>query len=497
MHNGNSWRTIPLASGAGATVVSGVGQWVVLLAIVARFFTPHIYAQDAASILRYDGSGLRARLGAAEQPYSASRWSQELRSPHFAVVGDTDWEHAMRIAEEAETIWEEFSHLADHWTDAHHDPSFGLGAVRIVVMGEHTGAPCHQLPDLRGMNRPATVHVPLTGESSDSGQFKGRLRRDLALAFFRAAGHDRQLPEWVQLGVAEYFSGTPVPARSVGSADPRESSALLPDGPWTPRSVVNEMTRASIDESEARLWVRFLLEGNDSRYAQQFFDAMAETLAEAAGGGQRSLPALGTNTPGGVDSWQPESALDRLTESETVKRDMSRWLDDPNIGHPIVRTIPAQMPLDERHREMVLILKLAQRSLAPSDAEPGPKVYEFSREDREARMLPVGQRVASFEVTGLYRRLTDSSHTPWATIDTDGSLLMSTDRQRLDRVFNRADCRYRTHNREGCTVLEATFDSGEVFEAWIEPNEQSSQRPVVYVRQQPPTAARFSRGLAR
>ena len=189
--------------------------------------------------------------------------------------------------------------------------------------------------------------------------------------------------------------------------------------------------------------------------------------------------------------------MDRLIQAETVRRDISHWLEDPNVGQPIVRTIPAQMPFDERHREMVLILKRAHRFPATSDSVPSPRGYEFSREDGEAKMLPISQRAAHFDVTRLHQRLTDSSHTPWATIDTDGSLLMSADRQRLDRVFNRGDRRYRTYDREGCTVLEVTFESGEVFEAWIDPNERSSERPIVYVKQQPPTTARFSRGLAR
>jgi hypothetical protein len=136
--------------------------------------------------------------------------------------------------------------------------------------------------------------------------------------------------------------------------------------------------------------------------------------------------------------------------------------------------------MEDRHREMALILKLARRFAGSLDRGNRPRVYEFSREDRALRAVDNGRTTTPFDVRSLYRRLSDPNRETWATIDIDGSLLFSTDRQRLADLFQPPGCRYRTYDREGQTVLEATFESGEVFEAWLEPG--GGARPIANVR---------------
>jgi len=239
------------------------------------------------------------------------------------------------------------------------------------------------------------------------------------------------------------------------------------------------------DRPAAMLWVRYLLEGNDAEQADAFFTALRATAA-----GQRQDPFFPGDGVYGVVRFDnrvpPETGLPlkQLTTGPAVQQELSEWLADRDIGQPIVETSPGEMPLDERQREMVLILKLARRFAQPAVVPIQPEIHEFGA-DRTTTWVPEPPPAQPPSVSALYQRLSDAELPRWATIDTDGSLLLSRDRRRMAEVFANPNRRYRTYLRDGQTVLEAAFATGDVFEAWLEENPDNPKRPIAHVQRVP------------
>jgi hypothetical protein len=240
---------------------------------------------------------------------------------------------------------------------------------------------------------------------------------------------------------------------------------------------------SSPQAEQAALWVRYLLEGDDARHADQFFTAMSTALAQ---GTRDSLSSKQKARGVAVRQQEPlpENPLgwDSLTRQRIVSTDVSAWLADPQVGQPIVKPIPSQLPLSKRHEEMVLILKLARRFPPTSETSIEPRVYEY----RANSSANVSAQVREPEsVVAFYERLTDPRRSRWATIDASGQLLLSSDRQRLAALFSPADCTYRTSRQDGHVVLEASFASGDVFESWLEENSENPKRPIAHIRLKP------------
>jgi hypothetical protein len=110
-------------------------------------------------------------------------------------------------------------------------------------------------------------------------------------------------------------------------------------------------------------------------------------------------------------------------------------------------------------------------------------VTEFT-DERGATLVPTLPPETPMAPVALYRKLATLPR--WATIDTDGTLLVSNDRKRLAEVFAVSDqnTRYRTFSSDGRTVLEATYqDTGETFQAWLHVDPENPKRPVAHLRQ--------------
>jgi hypothetical protein len=85
----------------------------------------------------------------------------------------------------------------------------------------------------------------------------------------------------------------------------------------------------------------------------------------------------------------------------------------------------------------------------------------------------------------LRQRLTDPTRPPWATVDVDGHLLLSTDRARLEQLLGNQDGRYRSFIRDDRWVLAYRNQANDVTEGWLEPNPDNPQRPLASFVVQP------------
>jgi len=409
-----------------------------------------------------------------------------VKSEHFVVVATTNKGDAAWVAEELERTWAEIGRLADQWTTVHRQPGFGQAGISVVIAEQprHPRSPPTACPHL-ALPGP-DIYVDLSDSQESLQERLSQIRSEAFAAFLRVCRHDMLMPEWVQVGLASYFSGTPVP-ETVDSLLPAPAPFVSPTkGAWARRVLLDGGAMSVEDRqqaTQAAIWVRYLLEGDDAQHADQFFRALATTLAQ---GSQDELSltekARGVVPRPAVSLPQNPVRWNRLINEQIASHEFSDWLADRRIGQPIVESEPAAPTLDERQQEMVLILKLARRFPRSATVSRKPHVYEFQSAS-SADVLKDSEEPVN--LVALYQRLIDPKQPRWATIDIDGRLLFSSDRERLAALFAPADRTYRTYEKDGHTVLEASFSSGEVLEGWLEENPLQPKRPIVHLRRKP------------
>lgn len=409
-----------------------------------------------------------------------------VQSEHFAVVATTNKGEAAWAAEELERTWAEIGRLADQWTTVHRQPGFGQAGVSVVIT-EQPRHPRYQPTDRPNLTLAGPdIYLNLSDRQESLQERLPLIRSEAFAAFLRVCRHDMLMPEWVQVGLAAYFSGTPAPETS-GSSLPAPAPFVLPTkGAWA-RQVMLDGGAMSVENrqqaTQAAIWVRYLLEGDDAQHADQFFTALATTLAQ---GSQDELSstqkARGVAPRPAVSLPENPVRWNRLINDQIASHDVSDWLADRNIGQPIVESDSAEPALDERQQEMVLILKLARRFPQAATVSMKPHVYEY----RAASSANGPERTEEpVNIAALYQRLSDPRQPRWATIDTNGRLLFSSDRERLAAIFAPSDRTYRTYEKDGHTVLEASFSSGEVLEGWLAENPLQPKRPIAHLRRKP------------
>lgn len=413
----------------------------------------------------------------------------EVRTRHFVVFSTVSPQQAVTAAESLETAWGDVGRLADRWMTAHHQPTFGVGAVEVILTDRPVYPQAKPVAGPGPLRDDATIFVDL-GRGRDLEKLVPDLRREAVLAFLRVAGQDDALPAWVRSGLADYVADRKRLAPSAGSL----SQMPMAWPAAATRPVRDRVELPPEDRTRSALWVRYLLEGEDARHAPQFFAAMAETVrvrpeAEASLA-DRFRTAVAAN--GRFSSGPPFSGrdpLDGLAARASATGWPAKWAADPDVGQPLVRTVPKEMPLGPEHREMAFILKIARRFGAPRAPSLHPRVIENGM-DRTTDRIGPAPGPQPLDLAALYRRLSEPNQASWATLDPDGNLLFSGESGPLERILGDAPRRYRVTFRKGRSVLERTLGSGEVVEAWLEENLDNPDRPLVYVASRPPAPIR-------
>jgi hypothetical protein len=429
---------------------------------------------------------LPRRLDELDLPTQTGRRSGrgwEVRTRHFVVFATARQQDAEWTARQLEATWAEIGVLADQWTDVHRQPSFAVGAVGVTLGDGRWSRGPDPVPELSKTAGAATFFLNLAKGQEALAERLPDLRGDTLVAFLRVTGHYRALPDWLQEGLTAYVAEGPSPdpfddpTGSTHATGSPQGGTPAQAGSWTRPNLPAE------PGPQASRWVRFLLEGDDARHAPRLFHAISVAVADwqpgSPGGGWSSVGGAPGSGSGRSDRWQD---LLPWNASGDVREKADQWLADPRAGQPVLKPLANDEPPLEHHRDMVLILKLIERFGPQAGSSARPKVQEF-RAGAQVTVTPTTTRgAATTSLATLHRRLVDLPR--WATVDVDGTLLVSTDRERLDDLFavSRSDVRYRTYQDAGRTVLEATFsETGEVAEAWLEENADDPTRPIARV----------------
>lgn len=457
------------------------------------FVTGLIWVSLLDGHARADGPAWRQRQNAgqgslrfASHTTEMSRHGWTAQSEHFVVVATTSKADAVWAAEELERTWAEINRLADQWTGVHRQPGFGQAGISLVITNQprHPRSEPTDKPDLSPAG--PDIYVNLSGSSESLQERLPQMRSEAFAAFLRVCRHEMLMPEWVQVGLASYFSDTPLPETPGGTLIAPDPFVLPSKGAWARQVMLDGGTMAIEGQrqaAQALLWVRYLLEGNDAQYADQFFTALATTLAQSSQDELSTTPkARGISPRPRIPQPQHPVAWEHLVGGQIASSDVSDWLADRDVGQPILEAVPGEPMLDERQREMVLILKLARRFPKATSTLVEPRVYEFPTESSATAATKAEEPVS---IAALYQRLTDPAQPRWATIDTDRRLLLSSDKDRLAAIFLTPDCTYRTYRKDGHLVLAASFQSGEVWEGWLAENPANPKRPIAHLRRMP------------
>ena len=457
-----------------------------------------------------------------------------VRTGHFIVFCTSAQQPARWAAREMETAYADMTSLVGQGTDlgqAHQRlgrqdrgrdttvRALGVLLTDRPLSERELGTPWDVAPDLG-----TDLYVASRGDTAGLEKHLPAMRRKAFLTYLQLLGQDRVLPPWAREGLADYI------AQPDGIAQPDSENMPADAAPQRGRG-------------DAR-WVRFLLEGDDARYAPDFFTAMTAALARAATdpyspfdwdeGVMRFGPPSATLGPATLGS----SPVDVLMSRPDMQQRFSAWLDDPEAGRPIIEPISGDLPPDnvlpdERLKEMALILKLARRFPTQTTQPVQPVVRKFGEdlaeeaavEDTSDEATASDKTPAETEeteedgddatseeglhgvvtaamphesISALYRRLTDATAPAWATRDADGRLLVSSNRRRLAAVFDNPDRHYRTYRQAGHLVLEAQFADGATYAAWWEENPEQPDGPLVRVQRKshaiPPTVSQKAWG---
>jgi len=476
---------------------AGVVAWLCMLVVSAAPYvstdlsTGQAVAAELPSYrsLRND---LPRRLDELDLPRHANRvvgggW--ETRTKHFVVFSTLGAEQASRVAQQMEGVWAETARLADQWGNAHRRPTVGIGAVGVIVTDRTLNPRMPPAGELAPLRYGPGIVLSTAGAGQLAPQQLLYLRREGVLAFLRVTGQQPAFPEWVSRGLADYVAGVPLPERRPERLAPPQwtTSADASLDPSSFRATADTAIPRPTVTADGQLWVQFFLEGNDAQHAPAFFEVLAAAVHRRQAdprGAEHGIRNFG-NTAGRSDS----RLMGQLT-TPSVQEDMTAWLADPQVGQPIVE--PASddgkpEPVEDadaqqRRQEMIQILKLARRfSWTPAERLQ-PRITEFR--DGASEVIPVPWTEQATGLGGLYRHLSTTNR-PWATLDANGRLLMSGDRDRLAQWFARIDSRYGLYLRDGRLSIESKLPSGEVLEVWLEDNPDNTMRPIARIDKRP------------
>jgi hypothetical protein len=400
----------------------------------------------------------------------------EIREDRFTIFASTSREDAQWAAAQVAQAWQNAARLADRWTQVHHNPDFGLNALQIAIDNEPLRDRDAPLTTVNVVGIQAQIQINVAPGQPPLAQQVVRLREAAGFAMLHADGLDSAAPPWVVAGLAAYAGRQGLSAEELQSSDAVKPAADFGGQQWRYKRAADDvLDYRRPDQNEARQRVAFLLTGDDAEHAPAFLAALAAANSDAArraaeGNGFMPFPGnerlAPTNTP-----------FDKLAGQFHAQYDA--WKEDPLTGQPLFKPAadaPAELLAAER--EMLVLLKLERRfaradSVAPSRA----KIVTFDRA-KGATTEPAKRSVAMTSFPGLARRLTDPAHAVWGTLDVDGSVLLSTDVERVSELLGGIQPRYSLEQQQDHSVLVRQLDAYWQLRGWLEDNRENKARPL-------------------
>ena len=413
-----------------------------------------------------------------DRPHYKERWTHrgfEMHSNNMSVIANTNADDARRAMNEATQAWQEAGALSDHFTKLHRNPNFGIGALQVVVDGEPQRTRDQPLTTLNVVGQKCNLVVHVSKGQPMLDQQIQRMREATVLAFFRTTELDLQYPTWVSQGLAGYIAQKGETPETIAAAAPEATTANIGGQQWRGNRLKQDVLKPADDQhQEAIARVRFLLEGNDSEHTPNFFTVLKTSALNMEQ--KRAGENLVKNRRGETQPQIASSQCDQFFTS--LADDYAAWQKDPLARQPLYVVAKDITPeLEQLQREMVLVLKLQRRTMPMMKTHFRTKVATYQQAPKF-----IGEQKTALSVADprdVYRELTDRSEGPWATRDVDGSLLLSSNTERLDELFGDNGQRFQRVRKDDSWRLGTKLPDGRLMTAWLEENKQNPARPIV------------------
>ena len=438
-----------------------------------------LLAQESSA--RRSTSDVRVRI---PDELDRPRWRQtqshrgwEIRESQYVIFANTSLDDARWAAGHVQQAWTNAAKLADRWSDVHRQPDSGLGSTQIVIDSEpprERDAPLTTI-NVVGVQTQVYLYVA-TGQPGIKQQML-RLREGAAFAMLHSVALDSAVPPWVVQGLASYAAVQGLDPADVESARKVQIGARLGGQQWRyKRGAQDLLDYPAEDSAQAVSYVKFLLEANDAEHAGAFLGEIRESVASAehsaAQGGLFSTVAHEDHPPA------TDTAFDRLIAQHAAQYES--WQSDPLVGQPVPEFTEGATPeLSKAEEEMLVVLKL-ERKLAgtPVTGRATPRVATFDRKAGRQVVESAQRPTAPGTIFELYRRLTDPSAPLVATLDVDGSLLLSSDSRRIEELLGRAGENYSRSKVGQRWVLARALEGDRSLTGWLAANPQNPGRPL-------------------
>lgn len=422
-----------------------------------------------------------------DRPGIRERQSQlgwELRGDQITVRARTSRDDAVWGMEQAQQAWRRMEQLADPWTQVHRRPDFGIGAVSVVIDNRPAGAQTPIDPVVRNVDGVSLIYINVAAGEPPLEEQADRLAYGAAISLLNVARLNDKLPQWAQVGMAAQIVDAPL---ALAPPEVGRPVAAPPAGRVPPRLTRNDhesIIETPVDQPAAAAWFRYLLKGDDAAHAPALFAALANTVADTNEqlhdypyDNARQLRARtgGSRGDAGID-WTP---LDELIRERRLTQSIGAWLTDPLVDQPLPVDQEGRelTELSDQQRQMVVLLKMARRLAVGPRQAVRPKIIAWTAEGAKDVSLAAPASLP-IDLATLERRWRDAEP-PLATLDADGSLLMSSDANRLNELFHPEHGSYEARWQPERQVLVYTDRQGRQTSAWLEPNEQNPRRPLV------------------
>ena len=413
-----------------------------------------------------------------DRPRYKERWTHrgfEVHSDNISVIANTKVEDARAAAQEAAQAWKEAGSLADHFTGVHRQRDFGIGALQIHIDGEPQRDRDRPLTTLNVVGQKSHLVVHVNPGQPTLEKQAPRLREAAVLAFFRTSELDLQFPKWVSEGLAGYLAQKGELADATAALRPAPTTANIGGQQWRSNRLRQDVLKPEADQhQEAIARVRFLLEGDDSAHTPAFFAmlrASAQNMEQ-----KRAGENLVRTRRGEIQPPMADKQGDQFFTS--LKNEYAAWQKEPLAGQPLY-TAASDLPpeTEQLQREMALVLKLQRRFMPATKSSFRTKVIAFQQEPKFVGGTKTQLSVA--DPRDVYRELTDRAEGPWATRDADGSLLLSSNTQRLEELFGDNGQRFQRIRQDDRWLLAAKLPDGRLMTACLEENKDRPSRPLV------------------
>jgi hypothetical protein len=451
---------------------------VAALAVLALF--PRPAEGQSPQTIRSTSDAMPVRGGRIDQPYwreTQSHRGWEIREPQYVVFAATSKGDAAWAAGHVQQAWINAARLADRWTDAHRQPGFGLGSTQVVIDNDPPRERDGPLTTVNVVGVQTQVYLNVSPGQPTLRQQVLRLRAAAAFAMLHTAGLDGATPPWVAQGLAANLGGQGLDPVDAKAAEEVKLAARFGGQQWRfTRSGQDKLADPGIDEPSAASSIKFLLEGDDAQHASALLaeieTAWKKDQQAAAEGGQF------LRQPGDGQPVPTNTSFDQLLAQ--LKSQYDAWRNDPLAGQPVFEPDQSLSPdLLRAEQEMLVVLKL-QRKLSPQSLAGGARsrVATFDRDQGRQILVASAGRTAPASIFEFAERLSDPAAKPVATLDVDGSLLLSSDIERIAELLDRPGERYAFASRGEQVVLVRRLEGGGSLQGWLERNPNQPARPL-------------------